>query len=111
MAERLGEARFDVRYTPGARDDVLRLFDFLLERAQSAQDLDYAQHAIDALAEAVERQLSRTPFIFRKSGDSPFLRELINPAGSAGYVALYEIADACTVTVLAVRNQLEDDYH
>ena len=66
-AARVGEGRFNVRYTPAARDDVLRLFDFLLERAQTAQDLDYAQHAIDALAEAVERQLSRTPFIYRKS--------------------------------------------
>jgi plasmid stabilization system protein ParE len=111
MVARSGEGRFNVRYAPGARDDVLRLFDFLLERAQTAQDLDYAQHAIDAMAEAVERQLSRTPFIFRKSGDSPFLRELIIPAGNAGHVALYEIEDASTVTVLAVRHQLEDDYH
>jgi ParE toxin of type II toxin-antitoxin system, parDE len=28
-----------------------------------------------------------------------------------GYVALFEIEDASTVTVLAVRHQLEDDYH
>jgi plasmid stabilization system protein ParE len=105
------DGRFNVRYTPGARDDLLRLFDFLLERAQTTQDLDYAQHAIDALAEAVERQLSRTPFIYRKSGDSPFLREIIVPAGNTGYVMLYEIEDASTVTVLAVRHQREDDYH
>lgn len=107
----LGEGGFNVRYTPAAREDLLRLFDFLLAHAQTAQDLDYAQHTIDALAAAVERQLSRTPFIYRKSGDSPFLRELIIPAGHAGYVALYEIEDASTVTVLAVRHQLEDDYH
>ena len=110
-AAKVGEGRFNVRYTPAARDDVLRLFDFLLERAQTAQDLDCAQHAIDALAEAVEQQLSRTPFICRKSGDSPFLRELIVPAGNSGFVALYEIEDANTVTALAVRHQLEDDYH
>lgn len=106
-----GAGRFNVRYTPGAHDDVLRLFDFLLERAQTALDLEHAQHAIDALANAVERQLSRTPFIYRKSGDSPFLRELIVPAGNSGYVALYDIEDASTVTALAVRHQMEDDYH
>ena len=107
----LGEGRFNVRYPPDAREDLLRLFDFLLKRAQTVQDLDYAQHAIDALAAAVEQQLSRTPFIYRKSGDSPFLRELIIPAGNAGHVALYEIEDASTVTILAVRHQLEVDYH
>jgi plasmid stabilization system protein ParE len=106
-----GDGRFNVRYTPSARDDLLRLFEFLLERAQTAHDLDDAQHAIDTLAEAVERQLSRTPFIYRKSGDSPFLREIIIPAGNSGYVALYEIEDANTVTVLAVRHQREDDYY
>ena len=106
-----GEGRFSVRYTPAARDDLLRLFDFSLERAQTAQDLDYAQHAIDALTDAVELQLSLRPFIYRKSGDSPFLRELIIPVGNAGYVALYDIEDANTVTVLAIRHQREDDYH
>jgi hypothetical protein len=30
---------------------------------------------------------------------------------SSGYVALFEIEDAATVTILAVRHQLEDDYH
>lgn len=106
-----GEGRFNVRYVPAARADLLRLFDFLLERAQTAQDLDYAQHAIDALVGSIERQLSRSPFIYRKSGASPFLRELLIPSGHSGYVALYEIEDADTVTVLAVRHQLEDDYH
>ena len=28
-----------------------------------------------------------------------------------GYVALYEIEDNETINVLAVRHQLEDDYH
>jgi plasmid stabilization system protein ParE len=55
--------------------------------------------------------LSRSPFIYRKSGASPFLREVLIPFGSSGYVALFEIEDATTVTILAVRHQLEDDYH
>lgn len=102
---------FAVRYTDAARDDLLRLFDFLLERAQTADDFEFAQRAIDAVAEAVERQLGRTPFIFRKAGSSPFLRELIIPFGHAGYVVLYEVRDASTVDILAVRHQREDDYH
>ena len=48
---------------------------------------------------------------YRKAGDAPFLRELIIPFGRTGYVALFEVEDAATVTILAVRHQLEDDYH
>jgi hypothetical protein len=40
-----------------------------------------------------------------------FLRELIIPYGAAGYVALFEIEDESTVTILAIRHQREDDYH
>jgi len=102
---------FAVRYTDAARDDLLRLFDFLLERAQTAEDFELAQRALDAVAEAIERQLGRTPFIYRKAGASPFLRELIIPFGHTGYVVLYEVRDASTVDILAVRHQREDDYH
>jgi plasmid stabilization system protein ParE len=102
---------FEVRYSDSAREDLLRLFDFLLERAQTAEDFDSAQLAVDVIRDAVERSLSRAPFVYRKAGDSPFLRELLIPFRGAGYVALYEITDAAHVTVLAVRHQLEDDYH
>jgi mRNA-degrading endonuclease RelE of RelBE toxin-antitoxin system len=33
------------------------------------------------------------------------------PFGSTGYVALFEIDDDKTVTILAVRHQREDDYY
>ena len=102
---------FEVRYTTAARDDLLRLFDFLLERAQTIEEFDAAQDAIDAIRTAVQGHLSRTPFIYRKAGNSAFLRELIIPFGSSGYVALYEIEGADTVNILAVRHQLEDDYY
>ena len=104
-------ATFEVRYSDAAREDLFRLFDFLLERAQTAEDFDSAQLAVDAIRDAVERSLSRMPFVYRKAGDSPFLRELMIPFRGAGYVAFYEIKDAAHVTVLAVRHQLEDDYH
>ena len=102
---------FEVRYTAAARDDVLRLFVFLLDRSQTIEDFDAAQAAIDALQTAVQGHLSRTPFIQRKVGDNPFLRELIAPFGNSGYVALYEIKVGDTVNILAVRHQLEDDCH
>lgn len=105
------KGEFKLRYTDAARDDLNRLFDFLLDRAQSAEDFDDAQRAIDNLVDAIEGQLSRSPFIYRKAGESPFRRELIVPSRAAGYVVLYEIEDRHTITIVAVRHQLEDDYH
>ena len=102
---------FEVRYTDAARDDLLRLFDLLLDRAQTIEDFDAAQLAIDTVAAEVQNHLSHAPFIFRKAGESPFLRELLIPFRSAGYVVLYEIADRATVNILAIRHQIEDDYH
>jgi hypothetical protein len=54
------------------------------------------------------------PFSCRKaegSAGNSFVRELLIPFGNAGCVALFEIEDAGTVTILAVRHQREDDYH
>lgn len=104
-------AEFEVRYTDAARDDLLRLFDFLLDRAQTVEDFDGAQYVIDTLISEIETHLSRAPFIFRKVSASPFLRELIVAFRGAGYVALYEIEGGSRVNVLCVRHQLEDDYH
>ena len=101
---------FSVRYSASARDDLKRLYGHLLERSTTIEDLALAERALDAVVNAVQG-LSRSPFICRKAGASPFLRELLIPFGGAGYVALYEIKDAAHVMVLAVRHQLEDDYH
>ena len=102
---------FEVLYSDSAREDLIRLFDFLLDRAKTSEDFESAQVAIDVIRDTVERSLSRAPFVYRKAGGSPFFRELVIPFGGAGYVALYEIKDATHVVVLAVRHQLEDDYH
>lgn len=101
---------FVVRYSASARDDLTQLYEYLLDRATTVEDLDLAERALGAITDAVE-SLKRSPFIYRKADDDPFLRELLIPFGSSGYVALFEIEDAATVTVLAVRHQLEDDYH
>ena len=98
--------RYKVRFTPEAEDDLLRLYDFLLEK-----DVATAERALDAIRKAVEL-LSFSPFSCRKAlPDNPFLRELIIPFGSAGYVALFEIESTAAVNILAVRHQREEDYH
>jgi plasmid stabilization system protein ParE len=97
---------FRVRYTGGARRDLLRLYEFLLDR-----DMAAAGRALHALRMSTEI-LEEFPFTCRKADASnPFLRELIVPFGSSGNVVLFEIDDATIVTILAVRHQREDDYH
>lgn len=97
--------RYRVRFTPDAEDDLLRLYDFLLERNVIA-----AERALDAVRAAMEL-LRFSPFSCRKAVlDRPFLRELIIPFGSAGYVALFEIEPDRVVNILAVRHQREEDY-
>jgi plasmid stabilization system protein ParE len=108
---------FRVRYTRGARDDLKRLYGFLLEH-----DIAAAERALDSIRKATA-VLRDFPFTCRKvDGGNPFLRELIVPSGGSGYVALFEIdgeppapdrsdeADGY-VTILAIRHQREDDYH
>ncbi len=102
---------FLVRYSAPAREDLKRLYGYLIERAQTVEDLQLADRAYDAIVHAVEHNLSRWPFVYRKAGSGPFLRELLIPFGGSGCVALFEIEDASTVTILAVRQELEDDYH
>lgn len=102
---------FVVELSPTAEADLERLFDFLLERAETTEDLDRAQSAIDAVRAVVQQQLAMTPFSFRKASKSPAQRELIIPFGNAGYVALYEIVSPSKVVVLAFRHQREEDYH
>lgn len=103
---------FRVRLTRDAEADVERLFDFVLERelARDGGDLALAADALAAIRAGIAT-LRSSPFTCRKAGRSPFLRELVIPFGRSGYVALFEIEDAASVVVVAVRHQLEDDYH
>ena len=101
-------SRFKVRFTADAEADVLRMFEFLLE-----QDFAAAAKSKIAIAQAISL-LEVFPVSCRKAlgGDgNPFLRELIIPFGESGYVALFEIENGDTVTVLTVRHQREEDYH
>ncbi len=101
--------KFRVRFAEDAEADLVRLYEFILERNEG--DWAIAERAIQAISDAV-RSLELSPFSFRKATPgNPFLRELVIPFGAAGYVALFEIDDNKTVTILAVRHQREDDYH
>jgi plasmid stabilization system protein ParE len=96
---------FRVRFTLEAKSDLERLYSFLVE-----QDVGVAERALDVIDRAWTI-LEEFPFSCRKAEESnPFIREIIIPFGSTGYVALFEIEDQRTVTVLAVRHQREDDY-
>lgn len=96
---------YRVRYTRAARDDLRRLYRFLLEH-----DVDADERALDAIRKSA--QVLRTfPFTCRKAEEAnPFVRELIVSFGPSGYVMLFEISDDQTVTILAVRHPREDDY-
>lgn len=103
---------FEVFVSPGARADLLRLYEYLLTRAEYIEDLDIADRALETIESAME-SLARTPFLFRKAAGSRtgLRRELVIPFGSSGYVLQYEIASPQLVVVLAVRHQHEADYH
>ena len=96
---------YTVRFAPAAAKDLQRLFDFLAER-----DAKAARRARSAIAKGIEF-LRAFPFSCRKaSTEHPLMRELIISFGANGYVALFEIEDSQTVTVLAIRHQREEDF-
>lgn len=102
---------FQVRLTAEAEEDLLRLYDVVLERAlQQEGDLVVADRALRAVRDGIAT-LRSSPFTCGKAGSSPFLRELVIPFGHAGYVALFEVVDPALVVVAAVRQQREDDYN
>ncbi len=99
---------YRVRFTVEAQEDLQRLHVFLL-----GHNLSLAERAIEVIQDALTL-LEKFPFSCRKAAEGrhgPRLRELIIPFGSSGYVWLFEIDDATTVTVMAVRHQRESDYH
>lgn len=97
---------YEVRFTTEASDDLVRLYEFAANN-----DPHTADRALNTIASAW-KVLEEFPFSCRKAdGGDPFIRELVIPFGASGYVALFEIEGESTVTVLAVRHQLEDDFH
>jgi plasmid stabilization system protein ParE len=100
---------FTVRFTEDAEADLIRLYEFVL--SNDASDWAVAERALTAIRNAI-KSLQQSPFSYRKAiRDNPFLRELVIPFGVSGYVALFEIDDDKTVTILALRHQREEDYY
>jgi plasmid stabilization system protein ParE len=100
---------YSIRFTAGAQEDLERLYEFILQRDEA--DWLLAQRALNAIRDGL-RILEISPFTCRKaSAANPLVRELLIAFGNAGYVALFEIEDMHTVTIMAVRHQREDDYH
>lgn len=94
-----------VRYTAQAKHDLRRLYGYLIQ-----QDPHLARKARDTIGRGIDL-LKDFPFACRKaSPTNPFLRELVISFGSSGYVVLFDIEDADTVTILAVRHQRQDDF-
>lgn len=102
---------YRVEFSPEALEDLERLFDFLLERAQTVDEALRANEAVEAIRHAAHSQLAITPYSFRKVGQRPTLRELVVPFGATGYVLRFDIRTPELVLVIGARHQREEDYH
>ena len=102
--------KFTVVTIDHAEEDLDRLTEELLDRAETADDFSRVLSAAQTMRRAIEA-LAESALRCRKAGDGrdPFMRELVIPFGRAGYLALFEIVGDLVV-VAAVRHQLEDDY-
>ena len=100
-----------VEFTQGAEDDLMRLYDFLLDRAETLEELDVADEAIEVIRQAALSHLSTTPYSYRKVGARSTLRELIIPFGTTGYILRSDIRSPWLVLVIGARHQREEDFH
>ena len=102
---------FTVEFTQGAEDDLVRLYDFLLNRAETLEELDLADEALKVIRQAALSHLSTTPYSYRRVGARSTLRELIIPFGTTGYILRFDIRSPELVLVIGVRHQREEDFH
>ncbi len=100
-----------VEFTQSAEDDLIRLYDFLLDRAETLEELDVAEEAINVIRQVALSHLSTTPYSYRKVGARSTLRELIIPFGSTGYVLRFDIRSPQLVLAIGARHQREEDFH
>ena len=102
---------YAVEFTQGAEDDLVRLYDLLLERAETLEELDVADEAVRAIRQAASSHLSTSPYSYRKVGARSTLRELIIPFGTTGYILRFDIRSPELVLVIGARHQREEDFH
>lgn len=102
---------YAVEFTQSAEDDLVRLYDFLLDRAETLEQLAVADEAIKVIRQAALSHLSTTPYSYRKVGARSTLRELIIPFGTTGYILRFDIRSPELVLVIGARHQREEDFH
>ena len=102
---------YAVEFTQGAEDDLVRLYGFLLDRAETLEELDVADEAVKVIRQAALSHLSTTPYSYRKVGARSTLRELIIPFGTTGYILRFDIRSPELVLVIGARHQREEDFH
>jgi plasmid stabilization system protein ParE len=102
---------FAVEFAQGAEDDLVRLYDFLLNRAETLEELDMADEALKVIRQAALSHLSTTPYSYRRVGARSTLRELIIPFGTTGYILRFDIRSPELVLVIGARHQREEDFH
>lgn len=102
---------YAVEFTPSAEDDLVRLYDFLLDRAETLEELDVADEALEVIRQAALSHLSTTPYSYRRVGARSTLRELIIPFGTTGYILRFDIRTPELVLVIGARHQREEDFH
>ena len=103
---------YQIVFSRVAEEDLERMFGFAFERELNSPtgDLEIPTKAIEAIRQGCQF-LAVSPFSCRKADNSPFVRELLVPFGSTGYVVLFEIKTAGRVHMGAIRHQRESDYH
>jgi plasmid stabilization system protein ParE len=102
---------YAVEFTQSAEDDLVRLYEFLLDRAETLEQLAVADEALKVIRQAALSHLSTTPYSYRKVGARSTLRELIIPFGTTGYILRFDIRSPELVLVIGARHQREQDFH
>ncbi len=90
-------------FTQAARDDLVRLHDFL--QAKSANAAARAKTTLLAQLES----LTAFPEVNRPIAELPYCRDMIIRFGATGYVIRYRYVRGEDVVVLALRHQKEFD--
>lgn len=103
--------RYAVKFTQGGEGGLVRLYDFLLDRAETLEYLDLVAEAVELIRQAALSHVSTTPYSYRKVGARSTRRELIVPFGTNGYVLRFDIRSPELVLVIGARHQREEDFH
>jgi plasmid stabilization system protein ParE len=94
-----------IKLSARAVADLTRLYQFLV-----VKDKDAAGRAMLTIQQSF-LPLTRFPMIGRPADDNTDLHELVIDFGVSGYLALYRFeANLDIVTILAIKQQREDDY-